>query len=232
MEQLEQEQQQPEQNPDIPQDESALDQPQGDPAPETPPEQPQEDVETLKKRLADTQRWAHQLNEEKRQREQSERLKQLQEGVDPGVLSEVDRAIEAREIRERQERERKNIDVLKAIHEVEPEIDTLQQNPAFARALDDQAKKLIDAGKDPLNPIFAVKAVVEARKQFEMGQARAAAEAEDKARKTSKMAAMNVPASGAAAPPRGGKSPEEDAAAVWNMSAEDFAKLKQKARGF
>jgi hypothetical protein len=232
MEELEQEQQQLEQTPEVPQDESALNQPETDAVPETQQEQPSEDVETLKKRLADTQRWAHQLNQEKQQREQAERLRQLQDGVQPDVLSAVDQAIEVREIRARQEQQRKNEDVLRAIHEVEPEIDTLNQNPAFAKALDEQARKLLESGKDPLNPIFAVKAVVEARKQFEMSQARAAAEAEDKARKASKMAAMNVPASGTAAPPRGGKSPEEDAAAVWNMSAEDFAKLKQKARGF
>lgn len=215
--------------------ESAVQQPEGEQTtPEAQPE-PQEDVETLKKRLADTQRWAHQLNEQMRERERREeaaRLASLREGANPEVRSEVDRAMEAREIEQRQAQERKNQEVLKAIHEVEPDIDTLNQNPAFSRALEEEARKLIDAGKDPLNPALAAAAVVRAKHQFTTSQARAQAEAEDKARKASKMAAMNVPGSGAAAPSGKGKSPEEMAADVWNMSPEEFAKLKQRARGF
>lgn len=201
-------------------------------------EEPPEDIETLRKRLADTQRWAHQLNQERqqelRQRQQQDeakRLTQLQDGVDPEVLGTVDKAIEAREIRARQEQERKQRAVVDAIHEVEPDIEALQANPLFTKALDEQAAKILAAGKDPMNPIHAVKAVIEARKQFEMSQARTDAEAAEKARKTSKMAAMNVPGSAAASHAKG-KTPEDEAAAVWNMSAEEFAKAKQKARGF
>lgn len=230
----EQQEQQEETQTELPEEGAALETEQ---VAETPPaveEVPQEDVETLKKRLADTQRWAHQLNEEKRQRQQqqeADRLRQLQDGLNPGDVDVVDRAIEAREIRARQEAERKNREVLTAIHEVEPDIETLNANPLFAKALEEQAQKLIAAGKDPMNPIQAVKAVLEARKQFDMSQARADAEAAEKTRKTSKMAAMNVPGSGAAAHAKA-KSPDEEAAAVWNMSAEDFAKAKAKARGF
>lgn len=214
---------------------TALETTEGEQAPEAQKVEPVEDVETLKKRLADTQAWAHQRNQralELEKQQEQQRLKQIQEGVTPEVLSVVNHAIEAREIQARQEQARKNDEVLRAVHEVEPEIDALNQNPVFTQALNEQAEKLIASGKDPLNPIFAVKAVLEAKRQFDMSQARTSAEAAERARKTSKMAAMNVPGSGAAAPANKGKSPEDEAAAVWNMSAEDFAKLKLKARGF
>lgn len=230
----EQQEQQEETQTELPEEGAALETPEVVETPEAKEEQPQEDVETLKKRLADTQRWAHQLNEEKRQRQQQEeanRLKTLQDGLDPEAVNFVDRAIELREMKTRQDLERKNREASEAVYEAVPNFDALVGNPLFDAELAKQAQALVAAGKDPMKPTLAVAAVLEAKRQFDMSQARADAEAAEKTRKTSKMAAMNVPGSGAAAHAKA-KSPEEEAAAVWNMSAEDFAKAKAKARGF
>lgn len=232
MSEIEQEQQTDEQTPEqVSEAQQVADTQQQVPEQKTEPDE----LETLKKRLADTQTWAHGLNQqlqEKRQREEAQRLRELESGLQPEVLDVVGQALEAREIRARQDQEERNKRALSAIYEVEPDIDALKNDPAFARALDEQAAKLHQQGKDPLNPIFAVKAVVEARKQYDMGRARQQVDAEDRARKASKLAAMDVPGSSANAAPAQGKSEAEQVAAVWNMSPKDFENRIRKARGF
>ena len=234
MDELEQQQQQQAQEAQTEAiEQSALDESQASPAPEQKHEG--EDVETLKKRLADTQKWAHQLNTELKQRQQQQeahRLNELQQGLQPEVLSVVDQAIEAREIRQRQEAQRREQQASQAIYEFDPDVERLKDDPVFVRTFEAQCERLRGEGKDPLNPIFAVKAVAEARKQYEQSQARADAQAQEQARKTSKLSAMDVPGSGAAAPPSKGKSEDEQAADVWNMSPAEFAKMKMRARGF
>lgn len=236
MEQLEQEQQQEQEiQTEVTKQDAAPQVEQTEQAPEVKQETPPaEDIETLKKRLADTQAWAHERNQraiELERQQEAARLKQLQSGLEPGVLDVVDQAITVREIQARQAKETREREVREAVFEAVPDFDALSANPAFAKALEDQAQALMAQGKDPLKPTLAVRAVLEAKRQFEVSQARAAAEAEDKARKASKMAAMNVPGSGAATT-ASTKTPEQQAADVWNMSPEDFQKAKRKALGF
>lgn len=235
MEQLEQEQQQEQEiQTEVPEQGAALEVETPE-VPEVKQEtQPAEDLETLKKRLADTQAWAHERNQralELERQHEASRLKQLQSGLEPGVLDVVDQAITVREIQARQAQEKRQTEARDAVFEAVPDFQALSANPAFEKALNEQAQALIAQGKDPLKPTLAVRAVLEAKRQFEVSQARATAEAEDKARKASKMAAMSVPGSGAATT-ASTKTPEQQAADVWNMSPEDFAKAKKKALGF
>lgn len=236
MEQLEQEQQQEQEiQTEVIEQDAAQQFEQTEPVPEVQQEtQPAEDIETLKKRLADTQAWAHERNQRaielEREREAA-RLRQLQSGLEPGVLDVVDQAITVREIQARQAQEKRQQEVRDAVYEAVPDFESLNTHPAFAKALDEQAQALMAQGKDPMKPTLAVRAVLEAKRQFEVGQARAAAEAADKARNASKIAAMQMPGSGSASPATT-KTPQQQADEVWNMSPEDFQKAKRKALGF
>jgi hypothetical protein len=200
-------------------------------------DQPQEeDVATLKKRLADTQAWGHQKAQEAaeiRRELEDRRRRELEAEVQPEVMGVVDKAIEARQIRERQEQEKRMQDVLGAVNRAIPEIVELQADPEFGKLVAKHVTEVRKTGDEPsTDPIAAIRAVNAARMEFLQDQARKAAEKAAQAAKTSKLSGMSVPGAGASSPKSEHGDWRQNPEAVRNMSAEDFAKLRAKALGF
>lgn len=199
-------------------------------------EQPKEDVEVLKKRLADTQAWGHQnaqrLAEVERQLE-ARRLQELQSEVQPDVLGVVDKAMEAREIRKRQEEAERQQKVMTSLKEAIPDFDSLQADPEFSKYVQRHAEQVRASGREPMtDPIAAIRAVNAARGEYVQEQARKAAEQATSQARASKLSAMSVPGAGATSGTKEAKSWVDDADAVRNMSPEEFAKLTRKGLGF
>lgn len=195
-----------------------------------------DDVEVLKKRLADTQAWAHQNAQqlaEARRLLDERRERELRQQVQPEVLGAVDAAIEAREIQKRREVEGQQQAVVNALYEAVPDLREIETDPEFSKHVAKHAEELRAKGKDPMrDPLAAIRAVNAARVEFFQERARLATEEAQKAAKQTKLSAMSVPGASAASSTKEAKDWRQDADAVKSMSAEDFAKMRAKALGF
>lgn len=198
----------------------------------------EEDVATLKKRLSDTQAWAHQKAQEAaeaRRALEERRRQELEAEVQPEVLGVVDKAIEAREIRARQAQEQQMRNVLDAVHRAIPEAVELQSDPEFGKFVAKHVNEVRKSGDEPsADPIAAIRAVNAARTEYLQDQARKAAEKAAAAAKTSKLSGMAVPGAGASSVKSDAAAADwkQNPEAVRNMSADEFAKLRAKALGF
>ena len=204
---------------------------------QTPADNPlAEELETLKKRLADTQSWAHQKAQEAaelRRQQDQRRLSELESGLAPEVLEAVDRASEARQLRQSQEIQRQEAELKAAIEEAVPDALALVENPEFGRFVTQEANKARAAGKDPANPLTGVAVMNRALNEYRNASARDAAEQAEKARKAKQMQAQSMPGAGAAVP--AGKPATDwtqNADAVKNMSPAEFEKLRRKGLGY
>lgn len=196
----------------------------------------EEDAETLKKRLADTQAWGHRANQEAAalKRELDElRLRDIQAQVTPEVLETVERATQAVEIRKARAVEQAQQATMKAVYEAVPDVAALEGDTEFQTLLAKHAGEVRKLGKEPsTDPMAAIRAVTAARIEYLQTQARVAAEKADAARKTSKLSGMSVPGAGATGGKLEPKDWRDNPDVVKNMSDKDFAAMRAKALGF
>ena len=204
---------------------------------QTPAEEPQaNELETLRKRLADTQAWGHQQAQraaELQRAQEARRLQELESGLAPEVLDTVRNANEAVQLRQRQEQSKAEEALKAAVEEAVPEAMALVDNPKFAQFVAQEAQKAQQAGKNTASPLTAVAVMSRALREFNQSTAREAAEQAEKARKAKQMQSQSMPGAGAAV--SAAKPPSDwtmDASAVKNMSPAEFEKLRRKGLGY